>query len=204
MSHNGDVQLSTFENNWSCNSTNGEVSRFQIAIDICCYQGRFNKLSFGFLIRCEYQLGSFKVKGVSWIIPHVNKQSIRGCGISNSRFMSSHSIGYIHTCLTIIYSIWTLHAIHSVDTWELLLIRLHRPCFREMVTKCVPRGECSTDTNLVEGWSNELKSWVIIHSEMVFGLGIISDIWVAKLGFSLRQCLINHMFRVFKSTKSFL
>ena len=186
MSHNRGVQLNTFENNWSCNSTNGEVTRFQITIDICCYQGRFNKLSFGFLIRCEYQLGSFKVKGVSWIIPHVDKQSIRGCGTINGSFVSSHSIGYIHTSLTIIHSLWALHALYSVDTWELLLYGFHRPCFREMVTKCVPRRECSTDTNLVEGWSNELKSWMIINSKMVFRLGIISDIWVVELAFSLR------------------
>ena len=161
-------------------------------------------MSFGFLIRCKYQLGSFKVKGVSWVIPCVNKQGIGGFGIINVRFMSSHSIGYIHTSLTIVYSIWALHALYFVDTWELILCGLHRPCFGEMVTKCVPRRECSTDTNLVESWSDELKRWVIIHCEMVFRLRIISDIWVVELAFSLRQCLINHMFWVFKSTEGSL
>ena len=139
MSYNRLVQLNTLENNWSCNSTNREVTRFQIAIDICCYQGRFNKLSLGFLIRCKYQLGSFKVKGMSWVIPCVNKQGIGGCFSCNGSFVSSHSVGYINTSLTIIHAFWAMHTFYSVDTWELLLIGFLGPCFREMVTKCFPK-----------------------------------------------------------------
>ena len=124
MSHSRSIQLNTLENNWSCDSTNREVTRFQIAIDICCYQGRFNKLSLGFLIGCEYQLGTFKVKGMSWIIPCVSKQSIGGYFSINSSAMPSHSVGYINTSLTIIHPFWALHAFNLVDTWKFLLIRL--------------------------------------------------------------------------------
>ena len=114
MGHSRLVQLNTLENNWSCNSTNREISSFQVTIDLCCYQGRFNKLSLGFLIRCKYQLGSFKVKGVSWVIPHVSKQGIGGLSIINGSVVSSHSVGYIHTSLTIIHTIWAFHAFNSV------------------------------------------------------------------------------------------
>ena len=40
----------------------GKSPGFKLQLTFYLYQGRFNKLSLGFLIRCEYQPGSFKVK----------------------------------------------------------------------------------------------------------------------------------------------